>query len=257
MDVFFVGLLRGPEEVGGYGAAVRLLLAATLVHEAVGQVFVGRMGELFLRRDWPAIRSLYRATCVWTSWSAAGVVLLLVVWAPQVLGLFGEDYAASAGVLVVLAGARLVKTLTGHSGLLIVTTRRVRLHLFNALVLLASNAALNAAWVPEHGAEGAAAATLASVCLGNLLFLVEGQLFLSLLPFSARSLAAPALALSIGLVVWPLRAGAGGDLGWLLPAGAVALLWAGLAYAIALREPERRALVGLLRRPGARGEAAA
>lgn len=247
MDVVFVGALRDPGEVGGYGAAVRLLLAATLVHDAVGQVFVARMGRLFLERDWPGIGLLYRTTTVWSSWSCAGVVLLFVVWAPEVLGVFGEEYAASSTVLVALCGARLVRTSTGHSGLLIVTTRRTRLHLVNTVVLLSVNAGLNALWIPEHGAAGAAVATLVSVLVNNVLFVLEGWFLMGLLPFSRRSVAAPLVALALGLAAWPLRDGSGGAHGWLLPAAVTGLVFAALALRFALDARERRAILVALR----------
>jgi O-antigen/teichoic acid export membrane protein len=227
MDVVFVGALRDPGEVGGYGAAVRLLLAATLVHDAVGQVFVARMGRLFLERDWPGIGLLYRTTTVWSSWSCAGVVLLFVVWAPEVLGVFGEEYAASSTVLV--------------------TTRRTRLHLANTVVLLSVNAGLNALWIPEHGAAGAAVATLVSVLVNNVLFVLEGWFLMRLLPFSRRSVAAPLVALALGLAAWPLRGGPGGAHGWLLPAAVTGLVFAALALRFALDARERRALLVALR----------
>jgi O-antigen/teichoic acid export membrane protein len=246
MNVVFVGVLHDSREVGGYGAAVRVLLAVTLVHDSVAPVFVSRMGKLFLDRDWPAIRHLYRHSTVWSSWSSAGAVLVLVLWAPEVLGLLGTGFRESASVLIVLAAAKLITTGTGMCGLLIVTTRRVRLQLLNSFVLLATNAALNFLWVPRYGALGAAFATLASSALSNALQLVEGWVLFRVQPFSTRSLTAPVVALAIGAAVWPLREGLGGPFGWLLPLAIVSASWIALAWVFAVDAREKSELIALL-----------
>jgi O-antigen/teichoic acid export membrane protein len=116
-----------------------------------------------------------RANFVYTVAIAVGLAL----GAPLMPRVFGAAYAPAVPVLWVLLLA--VTALAGHR-ILAQYFSAVDRQLVNVLVLLASlavNVGLNLWWIPEHGALGAAAASLVS-------YAVETALSLSLFARSSR-----------------------------------------------------------------------
>lgn len=153
--------LAGPQSVGIYGAAYRLLSAAFLPVQAQLTVTYPQ----FFRHGRRGIRASTRYARRWLPLASGYcllVALLLLVGAPLLARILGPGYAQTATVLRYLAVLPLLKTvqylfadaLTGadHQPL------RVGLQAFAALL----NVALNLAWVPRYGWGGAVRATLVS-----------------------------------------------------------------------------------------------
>ena len=250
MDVLLMGVFRDRSEVGVYGACARLAPAILMVHDSIGPVFLAHLSELFVGRDWPGIRALYKLSGRWSLWSGTIGSAVLMVWAAPILGLFGPDFVAGAPVLVVLAASRLATTSTGMCGRMLAVTGRARIVMINMILLVGCNLALDLWWIPLHGAMGAAAATCPSIALVNLVGTIEVWMLYRVHPWTRRSVLGVLGVALLAALAWPLRAGWGGELGWLLPLALFALLSAGLYLAWDLGEEDRallRAIRGRLR----------
>jgi O-antigen/teichoic acid export membrane protein len=246
MDVLMMGAFRSSDEVGIYGACVRLAIAVMVVHEAAGPVFMARLSHLFVDRDWPRIRELYRTTCLWSLWSGVTIAAVLIVWGRELLGVFGPEYAAGAAALAVLAAARGASSIGGMCGRMLAITGRARLNLINQTLLIAINGGLGLLWIPRHGALGAAAGTLISVATINLLQTLQVWLLYRVQPYTWRSAAAMAWTVASGALAWQVRDGMGGAFGWTLPLALFLIAAGGFYLAVGVGE-EERAFVRLLR----------
>jgi len=246
MDVLLMGVFRDRSEVGLYGACARLAPVILLVHDSVGPVFLARLSELFVHRDWPAIHALYKLAGRWSLWSGTIGSAVLIVWGAPILSLFGPGFVPGAPVLALLAASRLATTSTGMCGRMLAVTGRARLTMVNMSLLVGCNLALDLWWIPRHGAIGAAAATCLALVLINLVGTLEVWALYRVHPWTRRSVLGALAVAALAALAWPARDGWGGSLGWLVPLALFVLLSVGLYIVWDLGE-EDRALLRALR----------
>jgi O-antigen/teichoic acid export membrane protein len=98
---------------------------------------------------------------------SAVLALPLIVFAPQVLGLFGSSFESGAFVLRVLCVAFLISAVAGQNGALLTMTKNVRPVVLGSCFALVINVGLNLILIPLQGARGAAIAWLLSVIVWN------------------------------------------------------------------------------------------
>jgi O-antigen/teichoic acid export membrane protein len=96
------------------------------------------------------------------------IALVLVVFAPTVLGLFGHDFSHGATTVRILAIGDVVNVLTGYGGLVLVMSGRES-DLARSIALGAVlNLGLAAALIPPLGVSGAGIAAAASLAVSNV-----------------------------------------------------------------------------------------
>lgn len=163
IDTVLLAALATSAVVGSYGAGYRLLEATLFLSWSVGNSVLPMFSYLDADSD-PPLRRAY----------GGALKLLLVVLLPVavVLGMCARpiidlvyglpQYDETVSVLRWLAPA-IVCYGVGHlAGILVLVRRRGRLTVTATAAMAAANIALNLALIPPFGAQGAAAATLAT-----------------------------------------------------------------------------------------------
>ncbi len=249
-DLFLLGILRPGEgaEVGQYGLCLRLLLVVMVIHEGSGPVFLAHASQLAVRGAWDPARALYRRTTRWSVWSGLALGTAFITFDEPILRLFGEEFTEGASLLGLLALGKVATTLTGPSGKLLIAAERQRLNLVNMTVLVAVKLGLGWLWIPEHGALGAAWASLASAVLINLAQAAELWVLHRAQPWGRDTLVALLGAAGLVAAFRPVRDGLDLPLGWLLPLAGFGLAWAGLYRVAAWTPDDRQLFAGLERR---------
>lgn len=170
-DLLILGLLRGPIDVGFYGAVVQLLLIFSFGLAATNAVFAPRFNQLLAKADLPAIARISR--CLLSLALGITSILILVLWfsAPWLLGLFGEAYVTTDTLLAmrILLVTQLALAVAVLMSYLLVMAGRVKQAAVIATMAAAVNLVLNLALVSRLGLVGAAAATAAALCLHSLI----------------------------------------------------------------------------------------
>jgi len=248
LDVFMLGLLSEPAEVGVYGASARLLPLVFVVHGSATQMFFAHASERYAAGDLAGLEAFYKRTGRWSIWSATGAALLLILWGPQVLGMFGPEFAAGGPVLSALALGHAAVAWTGSCGKALLVIGRLRQNMFNVLAMLGINVALNLLWIPEHGAYGAACATLTARFAVRLAQAAQVWWTLRIHPWSPDSALALVCAWLLYTAVQQVLAGPDEGAGWIAAAAGSAALWAALYLALGTSREDRGILVDLLRR---------
>lgn len=159
LDVFVLGAVRGPAEVGLYVAAYRLLTVFSPVLGALQNSSLPEFGRLY--PDGAAAQRL--AANVWrTSVGAAMGIAVVLAGAAAVLLplLYGDAFGEAAGVVRVLALVLPVQVtrMVFRQGLL--AFRGERQDLRNLAIAVGVNFALDVALAPAYGGLGCAASTL-------------------------------------------------------------------------------------------------
>ena len=167
--VVMVGLLGGLAGAAVFTAATRILVVGQSATQAVLAAAQPRFAELLAARDHAGTRSLYQAGTAWLICLTWPLYLSGVVFAPEVMRLFGQGYAEGATVLVVVCAGQLVASVLGMGDLVLTMTGRTGLNLLNNLLALLVVVVVCVATVPSHGAPGAAWALVAAVLVRKVL----------------------------------------------------------------------------------------
>ncbi|BFU43452.1 lipopolysaccharide biosynthesis protein [Krasilnikovia sp. MM14-A1004] len=195
--VLLTAALAGPAEAGVFGAVCRYALAGLLVMQGLRVAIAPQLSRLLgagRRAEAAAIHRRITGVVVLLSWPA---YLLLAVFAPAFLALFGAPFAAGAAPLAVLAVAMLVNVGVGTVQTVLLMSGNSRGHLVAAATGLVLYLLFCVVLVPRHGALGAAVAWSIGIVVENVIAAVLVRRVLGE-PLAGRALAAIALAAVAG-----------------------------------------------------------
>jgi len=243
VGVLLTGALATQAEAGVFAAAGRYALAGLLVMQGLRVAVAPRLSRLLGAGSRAEAASAYRGATlciVLLSWPA---YLLLAVYAPAFLAVFGAGVRGAAAPLTVLALAMLVNVGVGLVQTVLLMSGNSRAHLRATATGLALNLVAAMLLIPGYGALGAAVAWSLGIVGENVLAAVLARRALGEPLLSAvlvRAAAAAGTATGLAALLGVLVAGRG-------PAGlalALGLLLAGSLGALADRRV-RVALAGV------------
>jgi O-antigen/teichoic acid export membrane protein len=168
LDVVALGATGGPPAIlGAYAVAREVVTALSKIRQGFDQVVAPLAAELAVaHRD----EELRRAAVLASRWSAALAIplaLLMMIFAPWTLALFGVHAPAVTVAFLVLVAGRLVDAATGPTAVVLAMVGRPRLVLANAVVGIAAAIVGHIVLTPRLGALGAALSTTAGLVAIN------------------------------------------------------------------------------------------
>ncbi|WP_150251845.1 lipopolysaccharide biosynthesis protein [Nocardiopsis deserti] len=194
--VVLVALLGGLTGAAVFTAATRVMVVGQFGTQAVLYAAQPRFAEQLATGDHAGVRTLYQAGTAWLVCLLWPLYLSVLVFAHEVMRLFGPEYAAGATALVVVCAGQLTAAALGMGDLVLTMTGLTRLNLVNNVLSLAANVLVCVLLVPVAGAAGAAVALVAAMLVRKLLPLWQLRSRVVLHPFSRPVLAATASALT-------------------------------------------------------------
>ncbi|HEX2235328.1 MAG TPA: MATE family efflux transporter [Actinomycetota bacterium] len=248
-DLFVLTRYATDTDVGVYSAALRAGQVLVLFLTSVSLMFSPFVADLHNRGETQRLDRLFKALTRWTLAATIPIFLVLAVAPDEILRIFGSDFAAGRGALLVLLLGQFVNVATGSVGFVLIMVGRTGWDLAVYAASLALNLGL-AFWLcPEHGMVGAALANAITFALSKWARLALVHRFVGIQPYDRHyvRLVAPSLA---GLAaMWLVHSAL--DAGWLLVLAATVaagLAVYGAVYAVAgLTPSERSAAARLLR----------
>ena len=232
MDRFIIGALLGPTAVGVVMVVRQLQQFPAVFQQIMNTVIPPVFARLKAAGDMPGLAHQLHLAIDWVVRMAAGLILLMMVLADQILLLWGPDFAAEGTILLLVAilgvtvnlvagPVGILLNMTGHHGVLL------RISVLGSGALLAGYLIL----IPLFGVVGAGLAVLFANGLHNGLgiWLFQRRLGISWYDPRFRSWLLPVLA--TGAVLFALQPIIGlsaglGSLGAMLVGAAI------LAYAV-------------------------
>ncbi len=194
IDVLLVAALGGLAPAAVYAVAGRFVILIQFANQGVSQSVQPRLATALATGDRDTANQLYRTATGWLVLVTWPICLLVILYAPVYLRLFGDHYESGAPVVIVLAGAMLVATGCGMVDMVLAMAGRTSWNLINVLVALAVTVALDVYLIPRYGALGAAIGLACAMVVNNLLPLIQVFTSAGLHPFGAGTLVAGALA---------------------------------------------------------------
>ncbi|MGH3115862.1 MAG: flippase [Gaiellales bacterium] len=203
-DTILLGVYRSSAEVGRYQVASRLVLIATIALWPMTASFAPRIADLHRRGQTESLRRTYTAATSWILRISLPGFVLLLAFPRELTRLFGNAFTVSAAFMALLMVGKVVDAATGPCGLMLNQSGWVILNMFDNVLGLAVNVALNIYLIPRHGMVGCAVASTLSLVLVNVTRVMQVWIKMRMLPFdpaSTKGVAAAVAALGAGLVV--------------------------------------------------------
>ena len=168
MGLAILGVMATPEQVAGFGVAVRLAIAGAVVNSAITSVMSPKMAAAHATGDLPKMARLAHTSAALILAATAPILLILGAFPQLWLSVFGADFPAFATELRVLLLGQLLAAFLGHSGSVLVMAGRYRDARLTAVVAVLALGGLMLALIPAFGTLGAAMAMSGAVVVGHL-----------------------------------------------------------------------------------------
>jgi O-antigen/teichoic acid export membrane protein len=216
-DKILLGLFLNARQVGIYATAVALVAFVQIILSTVNQIFSPVIADLYARGERELILRLYQTLTKWILGLTIPLALVMILFAPVFMRLFGRDFEAGWPVLVIGTVGQLVNCGVGSVGFLLLMSGNQRRLIKVQVVMAAVTVLLNVMLIPLLGVIGAAlVGTMVNIST-NLWCLAEVRQALSMSPYNRGYLALvlPSVATAAFLVL--LRYQMGNRLwGWVL-----------------------------------------
>ena len=172
-DVVLLRYLVGEETAGLYSVGVMVMAAAYLFPSVLYQKLLLSKIHRWAYKDPLKLTSFLRTGSLLIV--LIGVIVTVFFWqvAPYFVRLiFGPSFEASISILTLLVFAIPFRYLASHLGSVLSTRNFIWINLKITAITAVSNVILNLLLIPEHGAPGAAVATIISHAMLALLFAI-------------------------------------------------------------------------------------
>ncbi|MEW6989441.1 oligosaccharide flippase family protein [Colwelliaceae bacterium 6441] len=170
---FLVGVLSSPQESALYGVAVRIAVIVSFVVMAFNNAISPIYAQLYAEGKISVLRNLYIKETLIRIMIIIPMLFLVLYFARDILLFFGEEYLAAETVLLWLVIGKMINTIVGPTGTLLMMSEQHSAQrnnlLLSAVILIVACFYL----VPLSGAIGAAQAVCFSVILNNIFGLYQ------------------------------------------------------------------------------------
>jgi O-antigen/teichoic acid export membrane protein len=248
LGTLLVGALGTSREAAVFTASSRYILVGTFTAAAINLTIAPQISYLLAQEHRERVHTVFRTATWWLVASAWPIYLLLAVFAPLLVRVFGSSFAGGSTVIVIMSMAMLIVVATGPVDIVLLMGGKSPWNLMNTFLALIVQAALSVLLIPRYGIDGAAIAWAAGILVNNLAPALEVWLIFRIHPFGREFLRLAAATTVYAVLGISLRMALGPSLGALLAASAVGTAMFGF-YLWRVRDAlELRVLLRTMRR---------
>jgi O-antigen/teichoic acid export membrane protein len=230
-DIVLVGALAGPVAAAVYTAATRFLVIGQMGNRAISLAVQPRLGEALATGDTRSAKRYYQVSTAWLILVTWPLYLMFAVFGSQLLAVFGKHYRAGSNVLLLLALVMLLATACGMVDMVLNMGGRTSWNLYNVLLSMGVQFAIDVILIPRLGIIGAAIGWGVAIALGNLVPMTQVAAVIKVHPFG-RSTAAAVAVTVLCFALIPLGVRTLLDRSWL--SIAIAAVIGGATYVVLL-----------------------
>jgi O-antigen/teichoic acid export membrane protein len=157
-DVLILGHWVTLREVGFYGAASQSAAMLSLIPGSFSQIFAPIIGATLAKKDRTGLKVLMHAVSRWSLLLSLPVFLFLILFAHEILSIFGKDFSQSASCLFLLASAQIFGSVTGSIHSVLNMSGNSRKIMWNTIFCSPLLIILNFLFIPVLGIMGSALA---------------------------------------------------------------------------------------------------
>ncbi len=171
------------ESVGVFTAASALADNLTLFMLVFNPIFAPMVVSLYERGLLESFAQNFKMISRWQLTLTLPLAIITILFAKELMLLFGGDFQVAANVLIILVLAQLVNVGTGPVGMILQMTGHQDLEFYNGVFVFLINLILGLFMVPRWDALGAGMATAVSLAVIHLIRLFEIYKLLGILPY--------------------------------------------------------------------------
>ncbi|MDT0202635.1 oligosaccharide flippase family protein [Nocardioides sp. AE5] len=179
-DILIVGLILGPLEAGIYAACVKTATLASIVTQAVNLAVPPEIARLAALEQWKSVEDKTRTSARFAFLPSALLAGVIIVAAPQLLGIFGTEFKEGVSCLIVLTLARLVTAWTGPVGSMLNVTGHQKTSIRVYTLAAAIQLALVYILTPQWGILGAAVGSACAMIFWNFVLCARAMQLLNI-----------------------------------------------------------------------------
>ena len=188
VDIIMLGYFSTTTEVGIYRGAVALARLVVFALGAINVVFAPMIADLYHKNAFTELKTLFQTVARWSTIISLAIALPLVLFARDIMGIYGKDFQRGALPLYVLVTGQVINAGIGTSVPLLQMTNHPKHVLVNSLVATVTNIALNALLIQRLGALGAAIATSLALVINSLMGTIESYIMFKIHPIESKFL---------------------------------------------------------------------
>jgi O-antigen/teichoic acid export membrane protein len=166
-----------------YAAVGRLVTVGMIGIEAIRIAVEPHISSLLARDDRDGAQELFRVGTWWLVAISWPLYVVLAMFAPVVLTVFGGEFVEAQHALTVVALAMLVSVGTGNVTVMLLMGGKSVWNMINTSLALVTNVVLNLILIPRYGMVGAALAWTATIAVENFTALFQVRRLLGITPF--------------------------------------------------------------------------
>jgi len=187
-DIFMLGYFRSSTEVGIYNAATQIVIILIMLLMAFNAIFAPIAAHLHNSGKIHELNDLFKVTSKWIFISTAPIFIVIIIFAKDILNIFGTKFIEGVPALIMLATFNFISISIGPVTQVLIMSGKQRVELYNSIFGFILNVVLNFLFIPNWGIKGAALATGVSILVIHLMRLIQVRSLLCLWPFSKKHL---------------------------------------------------------------------
>jgi O-antigen/teichoic acid export membrane protein len=198
IDTILLSSLKATTDAGVYTAATRLIFPANMALTAIIAVIQPQLARFLAKKETRGdARTVYHTATSWLVAASWPFLLVLLVFAPLFLSMFGQHFVIGASVTMLLAAGSLLNMAIGPIGAVLLMGGHSLWGLFISVFSLALNVTLNLILIPKYGMVGSAIAWDASIVVNNVLPMIVASKLMKITPLGRGFFVAAAASLSV------------------------------------------------------------
>lgn len=184
-NAIILGLMKTSVDVGVFRAASQIPILLTLILLASNSIYAPAIAEMYHQGHRERLEMIFKATTRWVFLLVLPASLVLIFSAKEIMLIFGHAFVKiGAPVLIILTISQFINCLTGGVAVTLNMTGKQNLEMINSATLVLMNIGLNCLLIPRYGSIGAAIATGTSICIINILRLLEVYVLYKIHPYN-------------------------------------------------------------------------
>ncbi len=168
IDTFILGIYESEENIGIYNIALKLATVTLISLQAINSILMPKVAESFKKGDREKFNNIISFSTNLNFLTTIIIVVLILIFRTQILGLFGEEFKEGESALIILCLAQVINSFSGSVGVILQMTGNQLVFQNIILMALFINICLNLILIPLYGSFGAAITTLISISFWNI-----------------------------------------------------------------------------------------
>ncbi|MBI4929399.1 MAG: polysaccharide biosynthesis C-terminal domain-containing protein [Bacteroidetes bacterium] len=187
IDALMVAAMIGLKDTGVYTTVFFIATVMLIPYRSLARVASPLVAQFWKNREMKKMHDLYKKVTLMSLITGCFIFLGLWVNIDNIFHFIPDEYASGKYVFLFLGIGRLFDMATGINGIILVTSKKYRYDLLFTILLIGVMIALNLAFIPTYGIEGASFATMLSIITLNTLRIIYIWSVFGMQPFDFKS----------------------------------------------------------------------